>query len=44
MFPLAPLGELARLEMLYALQQRDLRGQSLAPQAVRGSVALPMVH
>ncbi|GAA1240341.1 tyrosine-type recombinase/integrase [Streptomyces rhizosphaericus] len=40
MFSLAPLSPLARLEMLYVLQQRDARGQTLSPQAVRGAVDL----
>jgi integrase len=38
MFSLAPLHAVARVEMQYVLQQRDSRGQPLAPQAVRGSV------
>jgi integrase len=38
-FSLAPLSPVARWEMLYALQQRDARGQSLSPPAVRGTVA-----
>lgn len=40
MFSLAPLSPVARLEMLYVLQQRDARGQNLSPQAVRGAVDL----
>lgn len=38
-FSLAPLRPVARLEMLYALQQRDARAQSLSPPAVRGAIA-----
>ncbi|MEN8654839.1 tyrosine-type recombinase/integrase [Streptomyces sp. 21So2-11] len=40
MFSLAPLAPLARLEMLYALQQRDARGQNLPPRAVKTTVRL----
>lgn len=38
-FSLAPLHPVARLEMLYALQQRDERGQKIDPVAVRQAVA-----
>ncbi|MCI3932102.1 tyrosine-type recombinase/integrase [Streptomyces sp. AN091965] len=38
-FSLAPLGAVARLEVLYALQQRDERGQKIDPVAVRQAVA-----
>jgi hypothetical protein len=38
MFSLVPLHDVARAEMRYVLQQRDSRGQTLAPQAVRGAV------
>ncbi|WP_434600471.1 tyrosine-type recombinase/integrase [Streptomyces sp. A5-4] len=38
-FSLAPLHPVARLEMLYALQQRDGRGQKIDPLAVRQAVA-----
>ena len=38
-FSLAPLHSVARLEMLYALQQRDERGQKIDPVAVRHAVA-----
>lgn len=34
-FSLAPMSDLARVEMLYALQQRDLRKQNLEPSAIR---------
>ncbi|MCF3167072.1 MULTISPECIES: tyrosine-type recombinase/integrase [Streptomyces] len=37
-FSLAPLTPVARLEMLYALQQRDERGQKIDPVAVRQTV------
>lgn len=37
-FSLAPLSPVGRWEMLYALQRRDARGQSLSPSAVRGAV------
>jgi integrase len=37
-FSLAPLEPVARLEMLYALQQRDARGQKIDPLAVRQAV------
>jgi integrase len=39
-FSLSPLSPVARLEMLYVLQQRDARGKNLCPQAVRGTVAM----
>jgi hypothetical protein len=38
-FSLAPLHPMARLEMLYALQQRDERGQKIDPVAVRQAVS-----
>ncbi|KUL69412.1 MULTISPECIES: tyrosine-type recombinase/integrase [unclassified Streptomyces] len=38
-FSLAPLAPVARLEMLYALQQRDIRGQKIDPVAVRQAVS-----
>ncbi|MFG2546967.1 tyrosine-type recombinase/integrase [Streptomyces sp. NPDC048594] len=38
-FSLAPLHTVARLEMLYALQQRDERGQKIDPVAVRQAVS-----
>ncbi|WJV51743.1 hypothetical protein [Streptomyces flavofungini] len=38
-FSLAPLHPVARLEMLYALQQRDVRGQKIDPVAVRQAVS-----
>lgn len=38
-FSLAPLHPVARLEMLYALQQRDERGQKIDPAAVRQAVS-----
>jgi site-specific recombinase XerD len=38
-FSLAPLHPVARLEMLYALQQRDERGQKIDPVAVRQAVS-----
>lgn len=38
-FSLAPLHPVARLEMLYALQQRDERGQRIDPVAVRQAVS-----
>ncbi len=37
-FALADLAPLCRVELLYALQQRDRQGQRLNPQAVRGLV------
>lgn len=37
-FSLAPLVQVARLEVLYALQQRDERGQKIDPVAVRQAV------
>ena len=37
-FSLADLAPLPRVELLYALQQRDRQGQRLNPQAVRGLV------
>jgi integrase len=37
-FSLSPLSPVARLEMLYVLQQRDVRSKNLSPQAVRGTV------
>ncbi|WP_329356516.1 tyrosine-type recombinase/integrase [Streptomyces anulatus] len=40
MFSLAPLTPLARLEMRYALQCRDERGQKLPPRAVKTVVRL----
>jgi hypothetical protein len=39
-FSLSPLSPVARLEMVYVLQQRDARGKNLSPQAVRGTVAM----
>ncbi|MFD5523426.1 tyrosine-type recombinase/integrase [Streptomyces virginiae] len=38
-FSLAPLHPVARLEVLYALQQRDKRGQKIDPVAVRQAIA-----
>ncbi|MFI9724666.1 tyrosine-type recombinase/integrase [Streptomyces sp. NPDC052396] len=38
-FSLAPLHPLARLEVLYALQQRDARGQKIDPHATRQMIA-----
>lgn len=38
-FSLAPLHPVARMEMLYALQQRDERGQKIDPVAVRQAVS-----
>nr|BFD92085.1 tyrosine-type recombinase/integrase [Kitasatospora sp. Xyl93] len=38
-FSLAPLHPVARLEVLYALQQRDERGQKIDPLAVRRVIA-----
>ncbi|WP_031076294.1 tyrosine-type recombinase/integrase [Streptomyces sp. NRRL WC-3742] len=38
-FSLAPLHPAARLEVLYALQQRDARGQKVDPLAVRRMIA-----
>ncbi|MFF3748058.1 tyrosine-type recombinase/integrase [Streptomyces kronopolitis] len=38
-FSLAPLQPLARLEVLYALQQRDARGQKIDPHATRLMIA-----
>ncbi|MEU9606350.1 tyrosine-type recombinase/integrase [Streptomyces sp. NPDC048057] len=38
-FSLAPLHPVARAEVLYALQQRDARGQKIDPVAVRQAVA-----
>ncbi|MGW7283020.1 tyrosine-type recombinase/integrase [Streptomyces sp. NPDC054844] len=38
-FSLAPLHPVARLELLYALQQRDERGQKIDPAAVRQAVS-----
>ncbi|MGW3275235.1 tyrosine-type recombinase/integrase [Streptomyces kronopolitis] len=38
-FSLAPLHPLARLEVLYALQQRDARGQKIDPHATRLMIA-----
>jgi integrase len=38
-FSLAPLGGLVRLEVLYALQQRDIRGDTINPALVRRMVA-----
>ncbi|WP_327298999.1 MULTISPECIES: hypothetical protein [unclassified Streptomyces] len=38
-FSLAPLHPVTRLEMLYALQQRDERGQKIDPVAVRQAVS-----
>jgi integrase len=38
-FSLAPLHPVVRLEVLYALQQRDVRGQKIDPVAVRQAVA-----
>jgi integrase len=38
-FSLSPLHPVVRSEMLFALQQRDARGQGLSPNAVRGAVA-----
>jgi integrase len=38
-FSLAPLHPVARLEVLYALQQRDERGQKVDPLAVRRVIA-----
>ncbi|WP_405759814.1 site-specific integrase [Streptomyces sp. NBC_01420] len=38
-FSLAPLHPVVRLEMLYALQRRDERGQKIDPVAVRQAVA-----
>ncbi|MFF3403041.1 tyrosine-type recombinase/integrase [Streptomyces sp. NPDC002659] len=34
-FSLAPLSDIVRVEMLYALQQRDLRKQNLEPSTIR---------
>ncbi|GAQ50321.1 tyrosine-type recombinase/integrase [Streptomyces acidiscabies] len=34
-FSLAPLSDIARLEVLYALQQRDLRTRVIQPSAIR---------
>jgi integrase len=40
MFSLAPLQAVLRLEVLYALQQRDARGADLYPQTVRRTIAM----
>jgi integrase len=37
-FSLAPLSAVARMEILFVLQQRDARGQSLNPSSVRWAV------
>jgi hypothetical protein len=40
MFSLAPLQPVARLEMLYVLQQRDTRGADLYPEVVRRAIVM----
>ncbi|USQ85807.1 site-specific integrase [Streptomyces phaeoluteigriseus] len=40
MFSLAPLQPVARLELLYVLQQRDTRGADLYPEVVRRAITV----